>query len=226
MAHLTTRQIKQLIEIDNAGPGIRSEVQDMISRLTSGGVGAKSDDQRIAQAKRLWDKGWGRELKIDSFDEYLSSIPEIPERPPIDYLDRLVLVDRRVKLTTACELVGLGLAFSGDEETLVPFDPEKAKKDVEWMWCQAGHRNRGKAAKGCREECRKGEIVCDTFEGVAIYTQDPKVTKGHYLDLPGSVRADGHGDVAYLGRWSDGPGLSWRWDGHEGSHYGSASRWE
>ena len=38
MAHLTTKQIKQLIEIDGAGPGIREEVQSLIAKLTSGGV--------------------------------------------------------------------------------------------------------------------------------------------------------------------------------------------
>ena len=64
MSKLTTGQIGQLIEIDRVGEGIGSTVQELIVRLTSGGVGGKISDLRQAMAKRLWDCGFGRDSAV------------------------------------------------------------------------------------------------------------------------------------------------------------------
>ncbi|TSC72273.1 MAG: hypothetical protein G01um101438_591, partial [Parcubacteria group bacterium Gr01-1014_38] len=64
------KQIKQLEEIQKArlkkgGIGIHDEVQELIARLSAGGVGAPdTDDPFLVQSKILWDKGWGRELGV------------------------------------------------------------------------------------------------------------------------------------------------------------------
>ena len=40
-----------------------------------------TDDARTIQAKVLWDAGFGKELWYKTFEEYLATIPEIPEWP-------------------------------------------------------------------------------------------------------------------------------------------------
>lgn len=197
---------------------------------TDGGAVLKSDDPRVFQAKVLWDKGFGRELGIDSFDAYLATIPETSERPPVDYLNKLILVDRRVDLVDACRLVGL--KYNGSDTTFAPFDPKSAHKhgDVYWMWCQDGRRNRNKKLSVCRAEFAKGEVGLDEFEFTALYAQDPAVIGGgenlYFLDLPGAVHADFSGFVACGGCWSSEPELYWLWFDHANSLCGSASRRE
>lgn len=186
---------------------------------------AATDDARIVQATVLWDKGFGRELKMTSLEEYLASLPAIPAKSPIAYLDRLILVERRVTLVAACRLAGL--KFSGNEERLVPFDPEKGKPvGAYWMWCQDGRRNRNKPPSQCRKDFQPGEIGCDAFEGVAIYAQDPKVIEDHHMDLPSSVNVVFRDDCAYVGDWGEGPGLSWYCHDGANPYFGSASRGE
>ncbi len=204
-------------------------VAELINRLTSGGVGAKSDDPRFVQTKRLWDLGWGRELKMSSFDEYLATVPRVPDPPPITTYDRLVLVDRRVSLVTTWLA---GVNFDGDNKTFRPFDKMGARSvGISWIWCNDGRENRGRSPRRCRAEFRNSEFElysfeCDAFEGVAIYAQDPGVIKGHYLDLPGSVRAIEPDHIASLGIWDAEPKLYWRCDDSESPIFGAASRWE
>ena len=226
MAHLTIRQIKQLIEIDEAGPGIRAEVQALITRLTSGGVGVKTDDPRQAQAKRLWDKGFGREQGFDMFDAYLATIPVVPEAFKADErFPELVLVDARLPITKACEL--LGVDFSGDNQTYVDFDPKQAKSNkVYWILCQDGRKNYGKSVKSCRQSFAADEVGLSAYQGLAIFAQNPEGLKGRAMDLPGSVRRDGRDDAAFLVCFFDRPRLSWCFDDDEDPVYGTGSRRE
>lgn len=229
---MTTDQIAELVAIDRASKtGIRTEVQELIGRLTSGGVSPESDDPRLVQAKRLWDKGWGRELNISSFEAYLEMIPvEIPPRPSVEHLDRLILVDRRLKLVPACRLAGL--KYDGNDQTFVPFDPAKAKDDgsVYWMWCQDGRRNHGKNATKCRQEFVTGEVGLDAFEFVALYTQGQTVIGApkdyHYPDLPGSVHVTDRDGIACCDHWDGELWLYRHRLNHISSRFGSASRWE
>lgn len=227
MAHLRNSQIKQLIEIDEAGSGIRAELQELITRLTSGGIGCKTDDPRKVQAKVLWDKGFGRRSGFDSFDAYLASIPEIPEFPE-SYAERfplLVLVDARLTLTQACALAGL--RYKGDDETFVDFDAKQARKErVYWMRVQDGHKNRNVSVTTCRRQFAKDELGLVAMEGVALYGQHPAVILSHYLDLPGSVHRGNRGRFACLGLIDGEPGLSWYWHDDANPLFGSASRGE
>lgn len=224
MAHLTTKQIKQLIEIDSASSGIRAEIQSLIKRLTSGGVGSMSDDPRDRQAKILWDKGFGE--GFDSFDAYIASIPEIPEKLKTDdnRFPLLVLVDARLGITKSCELTSL--KYNGNDLTFEDFDPKKARTEkVYWMRCQDGRKNRGKSVQTCRENFASDEIGLIAMEGVALYVQNPKVIEGHYLDLVGSVHRESRDGVAGLGGWV-GPRLDWLWSDSADPGFGSASRLE
>lgn len=223
MAHLSTRQIKQLIEIDQAGKGIKDEVQALIARLTSGGVGVKTDDPREAQAKRLYDKGLFS--KVESFQDFLATIPEIPEalKAASDRFPELVLVDTRMPVSKICEL--LGIDFPGNDETYVDFDPKTAKTDnVYWIRAQDGKRNSGKSVRTCRESFTEDEVGLSVYEGLALFVQSPKGLKGRVMDLPGSVHRGLRGSAACLGWFDERPGLVWSHDDGESPRYGSASR--
>lgn len=227
MAHLTTGQIKQLLEIDHAGPGIRAEVQELITRLTSGGVGVKTNDPRVTQAKRLWDKGFGRELGIDSFEHYLANIPVIPESllAHDERFPELVLVDTGLGITKICEL--LGIAYCGDDQTFEDFDPKQARTEkVYWIRLQDGKKNRNKSIQTCRKEFAQDELGLTVHEGLAFFVQNPKSFRSFALDLSGSVRRDARRFAAYLDWFGGRPRLGWYFDGDVDPGYGAGSRRE
>lgn len=229
MAHLTTRQIKQLIEIDNAGFGIRADVSELIRRLTSGGVGIKSDDPRVVQAKFLWDKGWGRELGFDSFDAYLATVPEVPEdlRADDERFPLLVLVDARLGLVKIYEL--LGVEYDGGDQIFEDFDPTKAKTEkVYWIRAQDGRQNNGKSVGSCRNQFADAsdEVGLTAYEGLALFAQNPKGLKGRAMNLPGSVNRGNRANSACLNWLSVRPRLEWNWYGHGDPRCSCGSRRE
>lgn len=184
---------------------------------------AAPGDLRTAQAKVLWDKGFGRELEIASFEAYLETIPAIPAFPEAwkKRFDRVILVDARVRLTRACKLAGF--KYGGSDATFKDHTSVPARPEVYWLSCQDGRRNRGKAPFVCRDGFPKDERALVAVEGVALYAQDPTVIHGHYVDLPGSVHADGAWNVAFLGHWVDVPLLNWDRGGTPDAVCGSAS---
>ncbi|MFH1099219.1 MAG: hypothetical protein V1723_04885 [Candidatus Uhrbacteria bacterium] len=249
-------QIGQLIEIDAArirrgAPGIGSEVHELIVRLTSGGVGVPNpargrkrkgaaklpdrDPRILAQAKTLWDKGWAAAMLDDDgnpryriFADYLATIPEIPVFPD-GYnarFPRLILVDQRIVLTKACQL--LGVKYDGNDQAFVPHDPAQAvTTSVYWMRCQDGRIHQNRKPADCRTEfaAHGDEVGLSAFEGLSLYAQHPEVIDGHFVDLPGSFRTDDRGDCAYLRRWGVGVvRLVWSWGDDANPSYGSASR--
>ena len=143
MAHLTTGHIKQLIEIDNVGHGIRAEIQALIAQLTLGGVGTKVNDIRVEQAKNLWDKGFGREQGYKSFEDYLLSIPYIPKDLVVDddNFPNLVLVDARLGIEQTCKLLRVD-PYSVSDEDSISYREENQDERVYWMRAQSGWRNR------------------------------------------------------------------------------------
>lgn len=216
MAHLTTGQIKQLLEIDSAGEGIRGEVQELIKRLTSGGVGAESDDPFLLQAKRLWDKGFGE--RYQSFSEYLGTIPGIPEALKHDDVrfPFLVLVDARLSLKKSCELAGVIYVRNG--RNFEDYDPKNTRTErVYWMRCQDGQQNRGKTVEASRENFAENEIGLTAMEGIALYAQHPAMIKNHSLELVRSVIHNGDGGiirVAWFGLYHGVPKLDSSLLGH------------
>lgn len=230
VGHIAQLHEIQAARLKRGEPGIAREVEELIARLTSGGVAGRHSSERERQAKVLWDRGYGREIGIGSFEAYLATIPDAPENPRPDLFDRLVLVDRRVTLTVSCRLARL--KFTGDDNTFEPYDVKTAKKhgDVYWMWCQDGRKNRDKSIYQCRREFQPGEIGLDAYEFVALYTQDPgvigKPESPHYIDCSASVLRENRDNTAYGGDWDDDPELLWRSYDCRHPHFGSASRWE
>lgn len=198
--------------------GLRTELQALITRLKSGGVGIKTDDPREAQANLLYNWGFGGNC---SFAAFLATIPEIPEALKADNarFPELVLVDTRLPISKICKL--LGIEFSGNDETYVDFDPKMAKTDkVYWIRVQDGYKNIGKSVRTCRESFAEDEVGLSVYEGLALFVQNPKGLKGRVVDLPGSVYRGDRGAAAYL---INGPVLSFR-DCSADPGCGSASR--
>lgn len=238
----TTRQIRQLVEIEEAlvksrGHGLHRELQEVITRYTSGGV-ASQGDLRTVQAKVLWDAGWGRELRFKTFEEYLATIPPVPERPA-DLPDhfRLVLrdvrpfrTDKRLSVTKVCTM--LGVRFSGTDDTFVTHKTTPdVPKDLCWVWCHDGRKYRSVAPRDCRNRFKKPETGMDAMTGLLLFAQDRTVIGGegdawHAMDLPGSTLREDREACACLGLWHDGPRLLWHRGVHAVPGYGSASRRE
>ncbi len=222
----------QLHEIQKARlarnePGIGPEVEELIRRLTSGGVAGKVvDDIRLIQAKRFFDRGFGRELGLKDFAAYLATIPTVPETLLADdpNFPLLVLGEPRLGLTRACELIGL--RYTGSDQTLVPFDKRHAEPTKPWWFSMHdGRRNRNRKPSDCRTSLGANEISATALRGVCTFLHHPGViVQGeHCVDLPGSVDAEYRGYNADLGIWRDEPRLYRSMSGFADLDYGSAS---
>ena len=209
MAHITTGQLSELLSLDLNGFGLRNELQELIRRVTSGGIAGKSDDIRIIQAKKLWDLGYGRELGIDSFDAYLVVIPSVPasliaENPEFPLL---VLVDPRLGYTKSCRLAVLKFSEYGNtDETLVPFDARHTMPITPyWVRAHDGSPNLNRKPSDIRKGLVGSQLVGTADVGIAIWIQLGK--REHVMDLPGSVRSGARGCCAYVGVWGVEPKL-------------------
>jgi hypothetical protein len=231
--HITTGQLGELIAIDKKKDGIGEHVQELIRRLTSGGVAGKSDDIRVAQAKRYWDLGVGRELDFPSFKAYLASIPEIPEalKAADASYPNLVLVETRIGLKRLCDLGNI--AFEGNDETFVAYDDRHAEfTQPTWIRIQDGRKNRNRSVKDCRKTFAIDELGLTALQGVCSYLQhstvvtDLNLSDGHVMDLSGSVPRDDRGCAAYLIAHEGRAVLYWNWCGSANLKDGSASRRE
>lgn len=187
--------------------GIRPYVVELMTRLTSGGVGVKSADVRIVQAKRLWGRGFGRAANAENFQAYLAGIPAIPESlvaPDADLL-LLSLADPRPGLLKACGLFGIQHAELGySEGDAVPFD-ERHTDPTEPFWFRHddGRKNRNCRPDHCRDECTGDLLAGTAMTGAFAYLHHPDIVKEgeHIINLPGSVHRDGRILCAYLEVW-------------------------
>jgi hypothetical protein len=86
-----------------AQPLIRT-LEIIIQCQEDGGVMHRGMDERTLQAKRVWTACWGDRLGADSFADFLTYVPSIPEVSP-DIAKRfpgLILVDARTSLKDVC----------------------------------------------------------------------------------------------------------------------------
>jgi len=221
--HITPGQLGELINIDKKC-GAHDELQELISRLTSGGVAGKSDDVREAQAKRYWDLGVGCELGFKDFNAYLASIPEIPE--PLlgkdESFPTLVLVETRIGLKRLCDIGNI--TFCGNDKTFVSHDGRHAEfMQPTWIRIQDGRKNRNRSVKDCRKTFAKQECGLTALQGVCAYLQHPMVVSewakdgAHVMDLSGSVHREIRGYVAFLFVIEGRAKLFWGWVGYASS---------
>lgn len=205
-------------------PGVSISSTDPAVPASARGAPDKTGDLRIDQAQLLFHLGWGIEVNAESFKQYLESIPEIPEWP-VEWktrFSRLVLVDPRVDLMTACRLTNTRDETGGRliNHHTVPELPATPY----WIRCQDGRRYRDHSALQSRVSFRKDEIGLVAIEGIALYVQDGAVLRGHSMDLPGSVLKGDPRRVAFLEFYGVRPKLHERSEDWKRRVVGSASR--
>lgn len=203
---MTTDQIRELLELDKLC-GIHTEIQELIRRLTDGGAVLKSDDPRVFQAKVLWDKGLGRGIGIDTFEDYLATIPQIPTTFIFNDTDfpLLRLVDPRLGLVNTCKLFGIKFEeFGYSDADVVPCDDRHEIPNTPfWVRAHDGCKNRNRKPSICRDECSDKFFAMTAMVAIMVWVQDPSIIKEdeHVLDCPGSVHRSGRGFCAYLDVW-------------------------
>jgi len=212
---LTTALIAELIATDQAfiaqqQPSIGSEIRAVIDVLSFGGSVLDLLDQRIVQARDLWDAGWGAVTGTPTFADYLATIPEVPSllRPPNPDFPFLVLVDARVSLFTACHL--MGVTPTGNQHT-IQMKALHTKGQVYWMRCHDGARYADKTIGQAEHAFSAIETGLSAQEGIAFFVQNPTLLKTTYLDLPGTPHEGYEQSSACLGIWKGRAELRWRW---------------
>lgn len=232
-----TGHIAQLHEIQRARlrrgePGIGEEVEELIRRLTSGGVASVSDDLRIVRAKRLFDLGVGRELNLTRFENYLATIPGVPEALLREdrHFPHLILVEPRIGLTNLCALGNF--VFSGDDKTFVPWNEAYANPTSPvWIRMRDGRKNRNRNPSACRTSFYLDEFGLTALEGVCSYLEVPSVVEemednpnAFAMVLLGSVLGTDRKEMASLFVKSGQPMMYWHWEDGASPEWGSASK--
>lgn len=199
-------------------------VSEILQRIVEGRpVDFQFEDLRTTQSWRLYSAGWGHELGYPSFQDYLATIPLVPDWSAEwrTHFDRTILVDARLPLTKMCKILRVDIL--GDDETFVDFAPEKAKKGVYWIRCQDGRKNHNRSVRECWREFAPDEVGLSAAEGLCLFLQERGVLEDHFLVLPGSVLRR-RGLNAFLRPLETGVTLDWIWSGHSDAKFGAASR--
>jgi hypothetical protein len=204
LAHIRKLDEIQRARVKSGRSGIGLEVEELIRRLESGGIGKHVDDPRWMQAKTLWDFGFGCAPNLGTFEAYLATIPEIPAGLVAHNPDfpLLTLVDPRLGHVCSCRLIDLRFVeYTRNDQSLVPFDARHAMPTDAPYWVRAhdGSPNLNRKPSDCRAECI-GELYAGTADvGIAIWIQHGEGKC--VMDLPGSVFASNRVCCAYLGTW-------------------------
>lgn len=160
-------------------------------------------DIRAAQARVLWEHGWGR-ARHTRFEDFLRTIPRVPHAPADMRFGTPVLVDTSVKLTDACRLVGID--FGGDD-SIFTIPPSRAPDaEVYWMWACARPTNAGMAPHHAVQLHAIFERTLIAYEGVAYLIQYPSaLSRGAKLCFAGSRLCSFPAYCACLIGSEDGP---------------------
>lgn len=162
-------------------------------------------DIRAAQARVLWDHGWGR-ARHARFEDFLRTIPHMPRGPSDARFGTPVLVDTSVKLTDACRLVGID--FGGDDYVFTIPPSRKPDAEVYWMWVCARPTNAGMAPYHAVQLHSVFEKTLIAYEGVAYLIQYPGALAGGVkLCFAGSRLCSFPAYCACLMGFDEGPAL-------------------
>ncbi len=211
-------KLKKIFEV--SPNRIDPEVQAPIRHLANSEGKLKTDDPHVIQANVLWDKGIGRELGIDSFKDYLASIPGIPHSLlKNDAMHPLLrLVDPRLGLSKTCELFGIKFReFGYEDKDVISFDDRHGiPRTPFWVRAHDGKKHRECKPRDCRDKCTDKLFAMTAMVGVMVWVQDSNIIRKseHFLDCPGSVHRLDRGFCAFLGIGNSGIRLSLgRYDG-------------
>ncbi len=225
---LDTTLIAELIYADKERrahglPSLGADVRLVIDAAAANESVSLTVNPRLAQARVLWNAGFGKEVGATSFSEYLTGIPAVPDelKHENSAYPHLILVDARVPAATVCRLLGVqpkGNALTANMAHL------QEKGIVYWMRCQDGGRHRGRSVKDAESTFDAGEQGLSAVEGLALVLQMPTLLQERYLDLANSVHDGFENSTACLGTWNGNPELRWRWRDHADPRCQAASR--
>jgi hypothetical protein len=149
-----------------------AKARDLILELASRhdlSVSAEWDRQTLA----LWERGFGQALAFSSLDHYRAVIPLSPRNPDPSRFDRLVLVDRRVPISIACQILGVDLHVNASELVDIELPSGKRGSPVGFIWCQDGRRRRGSDVPSVLQSLPSSdEAGLTAIEGLCLYAQD------------------------------------------------------
>lgn len=225
---LDTALIAELIHADEARraqglPSLGTDVRLVIDAAAANESISLAVNPRLAQARALWDAGFGMEVGAKTFAEYLQGIPSVPDelKHENSAFPHLILVDARVAASAACRL--LGVQPKGNDMT-AQMKHLNEKGSVYWIRCQDGGRHLGRSVKEAESKFEAGEQGLSAIEGLALVAQMPELLTSQYLDLANSTHEGFENSTACLGTWSGNAELRWRWRDHEDPRCQTASR--
>jgi EmrB/QacA subfamily drug resistance transporter len=226
---LTTAVIGELIDVEKkqiaqGGPGIFREVRYLIDSIADKSF-LTHVDERLLQARVLWDLGWGRLLGFTEFNEYVKTIPAVPtvDEAITKEFPYLVLVDARISATEMSRL--LGVSATGNHMT-ANLGELHQKDHIYWMRCQDGRKYQAINTQEAKNNFHLQEVGLNIAEGLAFLAQQPELIKQFYIDLSSSVH-DGFADnAACLGNWNNKPEIRWRWNHKNDPRCGVASKYK
>ncbi len=202
-------QIVRLIALHADNPSfVSAELRKLIDWLTT--APGQATDLLLTQAKVLWDKGIGIKLSINSFDEYVASLPPVPVHYLVDdqLLEIVCLADPRPGLVWGA--AAAHIKYDMQNNSFMECDRRhRVGKQPFWFRAHNGERNSGEKSSDVLTEC-VGSLLAGTVEvGLAI-----KIQRGwfHGMHLPGSVDRRNSSYYAYI----DDAHLGVRWGGEYG----------
>ncbi len=165
----------------------------MVSALRN--LDSFAETYRVAQALLRYNLGYREAASTSTFEEYLESIPFIPQELWVcdNAFPYLVLVDKRTRLHKSLELAGL--RFS-NERSFCTLNPRSITDNVYWI--------RVSLSEGCSgwkptEKFGAHETVLNLEEGIALYTQVPTALHIYTtIVLAGSACNDNPGCLSCL----------------------------
>jgi hypothetical protein len=200
--------------------GLSADAHFFSAMMQNGG------DQRLIQAKVLWDVGWGQVLGHKTFQSYLETIP-----PPPGFLAEeeaefpmLVLVDARLPLVTACRLTAVACPEEVTKygERLAPLP--SSTTTIEWRlrtggvyWIRVNLEPKTAGASALEVAQRLSHDGLSAFEGIALFAQDRTVIQDRFLNLAGGLV--GRERIACLGFQRGLPNLRWNNSNYPAPHF-------
>ncbi len=182
-------------------------------------------EERLRQAKALWDKKFAEKIGFKFFEDYLETVPPIPKFT--DAVEQkfplLVLVDARLTSEQACSLIALrcyGHQYTAAKYSEVANRTEGSVGNTDvtsvaggakiyWMRIRDGRDSQWKVpTEVVKTFWKTQEVGLTAREGLAVFIQHPEAIKGNHMYLMGTSHVlAGKKHTLWLGSWGGAVGL-------------------
>ena len=179
------------------------------------------------QADKLIEIGMPAEVKVTA-DEYRNDLAKAIEAFEWKLelaeigLVNVAICDFRARASFLCEVANIpvGRRYT-DPDKCTNFEGIVTPEGIAIVQVQWGKKYANRAPRDVRANHDPAETLGTLAVGLHGLVYEPTLLQNLYMDLPGSVDADG--DVPYLYLGGDEPCLSADYDGDVSSDYGSVS---